>query len=416
MATGGGAFQRAAILDPMTVLSMQTLSRATLGRQMLLRRRPRPASEAIEALAGMQAQNPGDPYIGLWSRLEGFRPEELADLLLDRQAVRCTLMRGTIHLVSARDCLGFRPILQPILERRYLNSAAFGRTLGDLDVEEVKAACVELLKGGPLTRAELKRGLAERWPDHDAEALSFALYLIPLVQVPPRGIWGKTGQARWALTQDWLRSHPASSMSIDDLVMRYLGAFGPASVADVREWSGLSGLNEVVERLRPRLQVFRDVTGRELFDLPDAPRPDPDTPAPPRFLPEYDNLTLSHADRSRVISQHAGRSLLDAWQDPASASLKAVSWAVFLVNGFVAGTWRLNKAKDHATLLVQPLLQLSDDEAADLAAEGERLLSFLTPGMAGEVQLVDYAGQPTEPPRRSSATVSAPGSRPNRQS
>ena len=391
----------AAILDAMPeVLTVRGLSRATLARQMLLRRWSRPALEAVEGLAGMQAQNPGDPYIGLWSRLEGFQTDELAQLLLDRLAVRATLMRGTIHLVSARDAIGLRPIVQPMLERRFLSGTAFGRKLGELGVGEVKAACVELLEEGPCTRSELRRRLGERWPDHDDEALSFALYLIPLVQVPPRGLWGRTGPARWALMDDWLEGYSTAPMSIDDVVTRYLGAFGPASVADMREWSGLSGLGEVADGLRPHLETFRDENGRELFDLPGAPRPDPDTPASPRFLPQYDNLTLSHADRSRVVSKQDARLLMGAWAGPPSTAYRPVGSSVFLVDGFVSGSWRMMKDREMATLAIQPLRDLSSEQADDLAHEGERLMSFLAPDCSGcAIQFVDHSGQPTEPAR-----------------
>ena len=381
------------------VLSPRALSRATLERQMLLRRWSRPVSEAIESLAGMQAQNPGDPYVGLWSRLESFEPGELGQLLLDRRAVRATLMRGTIHLVTAADCLTFRPLVQPLLERRYVTGRAFGRRLKGVDVEEVQAACVELLRNRPLTRGELAKLLAERWPEEDPDAMSYALYTIPLVQVPPRGVWGKTGPARWALTEKWLKETEAPPFTIDDMVLRYLGAFGPAAAADVREWSGISGLGEVVERLRPRVTMFHDENGRVLFDLPEAPRPDPDTPAPPRFLPVFDNLTLSHADRTRVVREPEAGLLLESFKDPAATPYKAVSWAVFLIDGFVAGTWRLTKSSDRPVLVLQPMHELHAPDVETLVAEGARLMELLAPKGAHEIRFVDFSGDPAGPDR-----------------
>ncbi len=359
---------------------------------MLLRRWSRPASEAIEALVGLQAQNPGDPYVGLWSRLEGFQPEELAQLLLDRQAVRCTLMRGTIHLVSARDALGLRPIMQPVLDRQFKGQRLV-RTLKGLDIEEFKAACVGFLEEKPRTRAEIRKLLEERWPDHDSEALSFVLYLIPLVQVPPRGIWGRSGRATWALMDDWLAGHEAPAMSIDDVILRYLGAFGPASPADAQQWSGLTRLNEVFERLRPQIAAFRSEDGRELFDLPDAPRPGADVPAPTRFLPVFDNLTLSHADRSRVVSGGHRNFLLRAWEDAKAAGFDTANFATFLVDGFIAGAWWLEKQRSPSTLVVRPLRTLSGSELADLEEEAVRLLSFLAPDSVDrDVRITAFEG------------------------
>ena len=347
-------------------ISLRALNRALLERQLLQRRATLPAIDAIEHLVGMQAQVPKDPYTGLWTRLEGFRPEELARLILDRRAVRGPLMRTTVHLVSARDCLMMRPLVQPVLER--VLRGQFGRALAGVDLEAVVAAARGLLEERPRTRAELGRLLHERWPGHDAAALGHAVgYLVPLVQVPPRGVWGKSGQATLALTESWLGRPLEHYHSPDELVVRYLKALGPASVKDVQTWCSLTRPREVTERLRPRLRAFRDEHGRELLDVPDAPLPDPDTPAPPRFLPEYDNVLLSHADRSRVYT--------GGYREPPRAGKGGFIGNV-LVDGFFRATYAITRQRDRATLLITPFGRFSTEETEALTAEGARLLAF----------------------------------------
>ena len=349
------------------VLGRRALNRALLERQLLLRRSEMRALDAIEHLVGMQAQAPKDPYIGLWTRLEGFDPEELSRLILARRAVRGPLMRTTVHLVSDRDCLTMRPLVQPVLER--VLRGQFGRGLAGLDLDELVAAGRALLEERPRTRAELRRLLAERWPGHDANSLAQAVgYLVPVIQVPPRGVWGRSGQAVLAPTESWLGRPLETDPPPERLVVRYLGAFGPASVKDVQAWCGLTRLRAVLERLRPRLRVFGDEHGTELFDLPDAPRPDPETPAPPRFLPEFDNALLSHADRSRIYTE--------GYRPPPNAGPGGLTGNV-LVDGFYRATFALTRERDRATLLVTPFGRFSREDEDAVAAEGERLARFL---------------------------------------
>jgi hypothetical protein len=354
-------------------LSPRALNRALLARQGLLSRVRVPALEMVERLVGMQAQVPANPYLGLWSRIDGFRPEELSDLIDGRAAVRAQLMRSTIHLVSARDCMALQPLTAPVLARTF--KSPFAAQLRGAVLDEVVAAGVELLAERPLTRAELAERLAPRWPEAEPGALAHAVtFHAPLVQATPRGLWRQSGQATWALSETWLGAPLDRDARVDDFVLRYLAAFGPASTADVRTWSGLTGLREVMERLRPRLRTFSDEQGRELFDVPDGLLPDPDTPAPPRFLPEYDNVALSHADRSRLFAGSGGPAY------PRGSTIGSL-----LFDGFYRADWRLNGS----TLEIQGFeARRGDPPGAREAIEEERvrLLEFLASDAGG------YAG------------------------
>jgi hypothetical protein len=349
------------------VLSQRALNRALLERQMLLRRARRSAAETIEHLVGMQAQEPITPYIGLWTRLEEFEPAELSELIAERQAVRASLMRATIHLVTARDALALRPVMQPVLAGTFASSV-FSRNLAGLDIDEIVAFGKALVEERPRTRAELRPLLAERWPGFDPDSLAHAVsFNVPLVQVTPRGLWGQSGQAAFTTIENWLGRPLAADSSPDEAVLRYLAAFGPATVADIRTWSRLTGLREVVARLRPRLRRFQDERGRELFDLPDVPLPDPETPAPPRFLPEYDNVMLSHTDRDRIVS--GNRFLpMPAGKGPLGA---------LLVDGFLRAMWRIIREQDKARLVIELGGPLTKEEQTAVVDEGARLLAFV---------------------------------------
>jgi hypothetical protein len=368
------------------VLSQQALNRALLSRQLLLSRvaAPEPAAQGqapgqdpraaqvlatIEHLAGLQAQAPFPPYYGLWSRLADFRPADLAGLLISRQVVRIALMRGTIHLVSARDCLLLRPLIQPVLDRAFRTT--YGPQLAGVDRVELAEAGRALAEEKPRTFSELGALLSPRWPASSAAALAQGVRaLVPLVQVPPRAIWGSAGQALHTTAETWLGEALDERASLEMLVRRYLTAFGPASVADMQGWSGLSRLREIVEPLRPGLREFRDESGRPLFDLPDAPRPDPDTPAPIRLVAEFDNLLLSHADRARVISGPHRERLF---------TRNGVIPGAVLVGGFVAGSWRIDVTRGAAALIVRPFAPISRPDQAAVAQEGQRLLDFARP-------------------------------------
>jgi hypothetical protein len=358
------------------MIGPRALNRALLARQMLLERDRMTALATIEHLVGMQAQAPLAPYVGLWARLEGFQPETLSAAIVEREAVRTSLMRATIHLVTAEDALWLRPLIAPVLERGFRTST-FGRHVAGLDLAEVLVVGRDLLEARPMTSKELGALLAERWPEIDRDSLTFAVgYLVPLVHVPPRGVWGETGPVARTTLETWLGRPLDQDPSIDELVVRYLGAFGPATVMDVQAWSGLTRLRPVVDRLRPRLAVFRDDRGREMFDLPDAPRPDPETPASPRFLPEYDNVLIGHADRSRIIP--AGRRIP---LPPGNGATRGT----FLLDGMFAGEWRIATAHGRATLEIEPFEPIAASGLPPLTEEGERLLGFAAAGREGRI-------------------------------
>lgn len=368
----------------MRILGTRALNRALLARQFLLRRVTLSPLEVVRQLCGMQAQAPFPPYFGLWSRLHGFAPEDLSRLLLDRSVVRIVLMRGTVHLVTADDCLFLRPLVQPILDRDLKTNTAHAPALVGLDLAALATDASALLAEHTLTGAELGKLLAERHPDRPPAALAHAARgLLPLVQVPPRAVWGRSGQPTYATAQDWLGRPLDTGACLDDLVLRYLAAFGPAGVNDVQAWSGLTRLSEVVDRLRPQLSVFADDQGRELFDLPDAPRPDPGTPAPPRFVAEFDNLLLSHADRTRVMSPEARKRVF--------AVRNGVFPGTVLVDGFVCGTWRITKQREAAVLDISLYQRISKKDTATLESAGARLLRFAAPEHTPDIRLRDLA-------------------------
>ncbi|GAA0342712.1 winged helix DNA-binding domain-containing protein [Actinoallomurus spadix] len=361
------------------VLGRRALNRALLARQMLLVRETMPAVRTVEHLIAMQAQAPLAPYVGLWTRLAGFRTEDLADRIEGRDLVRVALIRGTIHLVSAADCLELRPLVQPVLDRAL--KTGYSRHLTGLDLEEVESAGRAIVEERPRTFADLGAALAEHLPERDPGALTAVVRTqVPLVQLPPRGMWGRGGQAVHTSAESWLGRPLSAAPSPEAMVLRYLAAYGPASVKDLQSWSGLTRQREVVDRLRPRLLSLRDEKGTELLDLPDAPRPGPETPAPPRFLPEYDNLLRSHADRTRVLPEEHRRRLATPNDSPRP---------VFLINGFVHGTWRITRERDRAVLTVEPYAPLPALDRTALLEEGARLLDFAAGGADHDIRIAD---------------------------
>ncbi|HWO58529.1 MAG TPA: winged helix DNA-binding domain-containing protein [Umezawaea sp.] len=353
------------------MLTARTLNRTTLARQMLLERHDLPPDQAIERLVGLQAQATWSPYLALWSRLKGFDADVVGAMLVDRTAVRMTLMRGTLHLVTARDCVLLRPVVQPMLTRTAMTT--FTRGLKGVEIAELVGAAKVLLDETPMTNARLAAALTERWPDHGLSALGGLLQLLlPMVQVPPRGVFGRGGPPVHAAASTWLGADIPAEAAPDEAVLRYLAVFGPATVADVAAWSRLTGVRAVVDRLD--LKTYRDEAGRELLDVPDGVIADPETPAPPRFLADFDNVLLSHADRTRVMSdEHRKR-----W----SGVGNGVFPPSFLLDGFLAGTWKADKG----VLTITPYRKVSKKDQNALTREGLALLGFLAPGEDHDVR------------------------------
>jgi winged helix DNA-binding protein len=348
------------------VLDRRALNRALLDRHLLLRRRRVAVPDALERLVGLQSQVPRDPYVALWSRLDRFRPSALAEPMADRRALRMTLLRGTLHTVTDRDALALYPAVRPAIDRVQHLSSPLRSAIGSVDRDELVSAIRTLLEERPRTRADLAKALAQRWPERDASSLAFAMYLVPIVQVTPRGIWGQSGSPAFTTLEAWLGRPVDGADDAGALLLRYLATFGPATVADAQAWSGLQGLRAAFEALRPRLRTFRDERGRELFDVQGGALPDPGVPAPVRFLPEYDNVALGHKDRTRIIPEGVVQ-----WTE--------VGWGGVLVDGFATARWRLRTEGGRATLRIEPFGRLRREDRAAVSEEGERLAAFLAP-------------------------------------
>ena len=359
------------------VLSTRELGRALLARQHLLERSAMAPAAMVGHLLGLQAQAaPQPPYLGLWSRLDGFTPGQLTELIQRREVVRIALQRGTIHLVTADDCLTLRPLLQPVLDRALRTT--YGKHLTGLDLDALARDGRALVEAEPRTFHQLGALLGESRPGYDQAALAQAVRCrLPLVQVPPRGIWGRGGPAAHTTAEHWLGRALDPDPSLADAVLRYLAAFGPATAADVQKWCGLTRLGAVLAGLAPQLTTFRDEHGRLLYDLPDAPRPGADAPAPVRLLAPFDNLLLSHADRSRILPEEYRSRVM---------SVNGLIPGTLLVDGLVAGSWELTTGPaGHRLVRVRPYAALDRRDAAAAEAEAGRLLEFAGAGAGGDV-------------------------------
>jgi hypothetical protein len=359
----------------MRVLTPRALNRALLARQLLLRRTRMTVAEALEHLVGMQAQVPNAPYVGLWSRLAGFTPPQLADLITQRKAVRIALMRDTLHLVTAADSLALRPVVQPLLHRAYRNA-------DPAKLAAIVSAGRVILEQRPRTNMELGRLLQQQFPSYPAATLGYTVRAqLALVQIPPRGVWGGTLAPTVTTVESWLGRPLSASADPVAMLRRYLAAFGPATTADMAAWSGLAGLSAAVARLRPELRAFVDAQGRELLDVRNGPLPRSSTAAPVRFLPEFDNVLVAYSDRTRIIpEEHRAR------------VTRQLGRAPVLVDGYVRALWRIDRRRDRACLEIEPLDSIAYGAKAEVEREGVRLLGFVAGDVAATVRWMRRAG------------------------
>lgn len=348
------------------MLTLRELNRATLARQLLLRRHRQPVPRALERTAGLQAQFPPSPYIGLWSRLEGFRKERLSRALERASVVKATLMRMTLHLVSADDYVLFAGALKEhwiaMLERRLDGSGH------EVDVDALVGRALALASETPRRREDILQALGAPAEETPWFVWSLVHTHADLVHGPESAAWRwTTGRTPYVAARAWLRRTPeTSARAAQHLVRSYFAAFGPATRADLAQWSGapLTRLQPALAALEPELRTFRDERGQRLLDLRRAPRPDGDTPAPVRFLPKWDNVLLAHQDRSRILDDRLRSTVIRKNGDVLST---------FLVDGFVAGAWRL----DSGRVVLEPFGRLDARTRGELEAEAERLAAFV---------------------------------------
>ena len=338
------------------VLSQRELNRALLARQLLLERAALPLPRAVERLGGIQTQYAPSAYVGLWSRLEGFEREALTRALERRTLIQATLMRNTIHIVSRRD---YWPLVIAIRRSRMDWSRRVQKT-ETRELERAAARLREFLADGPRRQPEIVTALGT-----DVWRPGIAIW-VDLVRVPPSGTWERRRADLFGLAEQWVGPPPELSEddALEHLARRYLGAFGPAPASDVADWSGLK-IGAIAPTLaRLKLRRFRDDQGRELVDLPRAPLPHPDTPAPVRFLPTWDATLLVHGRGTGILPEEY-RSRIFHVKTPQSFS-------TFLVNGAVAGTWRYEEGR----VRLDPFKRLARMTRAELEEEGERLAAF----------------------------------------
>ncbi len=353
----------------MTELSLRALNRTLLVRQMLAERARITPFELIRHVVAVQGQEPNWPYVGLWSRLADFAPADLEHLLRERKVVRSTMIRRTVHLADAQDFRWLRPTVGPIV-RSALRAAYYRDEIDGLELDELERAGRALLAGKTMSRGDLGKLLAERFPGRLPRRLAETVeVLVPMAHGPETGEWGRWRNRYVTMgpAEEWIGAPLHPEPDPRRLILRYLAAYGPATVADMQAWAGVTRLAEVIDGMRAELRVFTDDRHAVLFDLPDAPLADPDLPAPVRFLPAFDNALLGHKDRRRMIS--------DA--DRARTAKEASAGVpMYLVDGFVHGRWAL----DGTGVRISPWHPLDAADEAAVRAEADALLEFVAPG------------------------------------
>lgn len=363
--------------QPVATLTLRDLNRATLARQMLLERESIDTVEAVERLAGLQAQYSPSPYIALWSRVKGFQHEHLTRALADRSVVKASLMRWTLHLASARDYPSLTVVISNSRTTGWRNIAA----KAGLDVPALHRSLLGYT-AQPRTLEQMQVFLDAQVPhNHDLHPRMIwhsASSLGGLVHVPPSGTWRYFGKNSYIAAHQWLGDvrEPSLEDSMVFLVRRYLAAFGPASRADVVQWAGLrrvSLVDTALQALGDEVIAVEDESGKTLYDLADAPRPDGDTPAPPRFLPKWDNLLLAYEDRERVLPDRYRKTVIGVNGDVLPT---------FLVDGVVAGMWTPSRNRDTALLSLEPFAPIDPTTHSQLEEEGLRLIKFMEPDAA----------------------------------
>lgn len=360
-----------------TRLTLRQLNRTLLARQMLLARQDMSPVAATEHLIALQSQIPNPPYIGLWTRLRSFERSQLTALLESREIVRAPWIRSTLHLVSAADHQRFQSVIQPALLRGF--RSFFGARGADLDIERLVGIAKPFLESNQPSIGALRTHLQAQEPTLNKEAMAYAVRsYLPLVQIPPSGTWGAGTRATYTTADNWLG--PAVSSDLPSLFRRYLAAYGPADIMDFQTWTGMTRLKSQLAPALADLVVYQSESGRDMYDLPESTIAAPDSIAPLRFIPEYDNVLIAHRDRSRILpDEHRKKVFLSAGRVIGTV----------LIDGFVGATWKVKKDKHSLTLNVKLFEAKPNDCLQEIQEEGNRLLRFYDEEASSHAVVID---------------------------